>query len=84
MMGRDSKKHPAASVDEAFARRERASLSRGGKGGPDSNSYSIMENTFRVNARYSGLRALGKGSFGIVCSALDATQVRGTFGIGHQ
>lgn len=47
-----------------------------GAGGKQSSSYSIMNNTFRVDARYSGLKAIGKGSFGIVCSAFDEKQVR--------
>jgi len=38
---------------------------------------SIMENTFRVDARYSGFSEIGKGSFGVVCSAYDSMQVRG-------
>lgn len=57
---------------------------RGGKSGsksssnepaPASSSYSIMNNTFRVDSRYSGLKAIGKGSFGFVCSGLDEKQV---------
>lgn len=40
-----------------------------------SSSYSIMNHTFRVNARYSALKAVGKGSFGVVCSAADEKQV---------
>lgn len=42
---------------------------------PASSSYSIMNNTFRVDSRYSGLKAIGKGSFGFVCSGLDEKQV---------
>ncbi|CAM9583608.1 unnamed protein product, partial [Pylaiella littoralis] len=41
---------------------------------PASSSYSIMNNTFRVDSRYSGLKAIGKGSFGFVCSGLDEKQ----------
>lgn len=43
---------------------------------PASSSYSIMNNTFRVDSRYSGLKAIGKGSFGFVCSGLDEKQVQ--------
>ncbi|CAM9491170.1 unnamed protein product, partial [Ectocarpus fasciculatus] len=45
-----------------------------GEGSPAESSYSIMNNTFRVDSRYSGLKAIGKGSFGFVCSALDEKQ----------
>lgn len=47
----------------------------GGEGSLAESSYSIMNNTFRVDSRYSGLKAIGKGSFGFVCSALDEKQV---------
>ncbi|CAM9320624.1 unnamed protein product [Ectocarpus sp. 12 AP-2014] len=46
----------------------------GGEGSLAESSYSIMNNTFRVDSRYSGLKAIGKGSFGFVCSALDEKQ----------
>lgn len=47
----------------------------GAAGSLAESSYSIMNNTFRVDSRYSGLKAIGKGSFGFVCSALDEKQV---------
>ncbi len=43
---------------------------------PPATSYSIMNNIFRVDSRYSALKAIGKGSFGFVCSAQDEKQVR--------
>ncbi|CAM9812898.1 unnamed protein product [Ascophyllum nodosum] len=73
MVSRDRNSHQAASDDEVSARRGRAAASAEG-GAPESTSYSIMQNTFRVDPRYSGLKAVGKGSFGIVCSALDSKQ----------
>lgn len=77
MVSRDRNSHQAASDDEVSARRGRAAASAEG-GAPESTSYSIMQNTFRVDPRYSGLKAVGKGSFGIVCSALDSKQVLGS------
>lgn len=38
-------------------------------------TYSIMSSAFRVGQRYSGLRGVGQGSYGVVCSAWDAHQV---------
>lgn len=35
-----------------------------------------MSNTFRVDSRYTHLKAIGRGSFGVVCSAFDEKQVR--------
>jgi serine/threonine protein kinase len=34
-------------------------------------SYTILGNVFKVDPRYKDLKAVGKGSYGIVCSALD-------------
>lgn len=39
--------------------------------------YSVMSSTFRVDRNsYSGLKAIGRGAFGVVCSASGETQVR--------
>lgn len=74
MTNREAKNHqnPAPGVGEVSARRgsSTAPVAAGG-----ASSYSIMNNTFRVDARYSALKAIGKGSFGIVCSATDEKQV---------
>lgn len=53
-----------------------AGTAGGAGGGGTESSYSIMNNTFRVDSRYSGLKAIGKGSFGFVCSASDEKQVK--------
>ena len=53
-----------------------AATAGGAGGGGTESSYSIMNNTFRVDSRYSGLKAIGKGSFGFVCSASDEKQVQ--------
>ena len=33
-------------------------------------------NTFHLNPRYSGFKTIGRGSFGVVCSAWDYRQAR--------
>lgn len=66
--------------EEAEERKRERSGSESSTDAPSaSSSYSVMNNTFRVDSRYSALKAIGKGSFGFVCSALDEKQVR-TFG----
>lgn len=55
--------------------RERSGSESSSDAPPASSSYSIMNNTFRVDSRYSALKAIGKGSFGFVCSAMDEKQV---------
>lgn len=84
MVTRDSSKHPAATATAA-AEEEEEEFKRSGSstapaagdagGGGTESSYSIMNNTFRVDSRYSALKAIGKGSFGFVCSASDEKQV---------
>ncbi|CAN0042395.1 unnamed protein product, partial [Phaeothamnion confervicola] len=39
--------------------------------GASEDGYTIMGNVFRVDARYKDLKAIGKGSYGVVCSAVD-------------
>lgn len=62
--------------ENAEGQRERSGSESSSDAPPASSSYSIMNNTFRVDSRYSALKAIGKGSFGFVCSAQDEKQVR--------
>ncbi|CAM9721268.1 unnamed protein product [Chrysoparadoxa australica] len=39
-------------------------------------SYTVLGNVFRVDPRYKDLKAIGKGSYGIVCSAYDQKQAK--------
>lgn len=64
--------------DAEEGKRERSGSESSSDAPPASSSYSIMNNTFRVDSRYSALKAIGKGSFGFVCSAMDEKQVRCT------
>lgn len=83
MVTRDSGKYPAATATAAAEEEEEfkrsgsstAPVAGDAGGGGTESSYSIMNNTFRVDSRYSALKAIGKGSFGFVCSASDEKQV---------
>lgn len=44
---------------------------------PIKTSFSVKGNPFRVDARYSYLKALGIGAYGIVCAARDGRSGRG-------
>jgi serine/threonine protein kinase len=35
--------------------------------------HYLASTTFTIDRRYSDLKAIGKGSYGVVCSALDAS-----------
>lgn len=98
MVSRDSRNHanPAAKAPRVANEDDMAAVAAACKRGSSTapvaggivgrgteSSYSIMNNTFRVDARYSALKAIGKGSFGIVCSALDEKQVQLTSMIVH-
>ena len=73
MVSRDSNRREE---DAEEGKRERSGSESSSDAPPASSSYSIMNNTFRVDSRYSALKAIGKGSFGFVCSAMDEKQVR--------
>ena len=36
------------------------------------NIHYLASTTFTIDRKYSDLKAIGKGSYGVVCSALDA------------
>lgn len=38
--------------------------------------HYLASTTFTIDKKYSDLKAIGKGSYGVVCSALDATTGR--------
>ncbi|CAM9543585.1 unnamed protein product [Discosporangium mesarthrocarpum] len=39
-------------------------------------TYTVFQQPFRVGLRYCNLKAIGKGSYGIVCSATDNKQAK--------
>lgn len=78
MVSRDSNNAQQHRREEGAAeedKRERSGSESSSDAPLASSSYSIMNNTFRVDSRYSALKAIGKGSFGFVCSAMDEKQV---------
>eukprot|EP00903_Cladosiphon_okamuranus_P016344 g15072.t1 len=79
MVSRDSnnalRQHQLEEGTQAEEEKHERSGSESSSDAPSaSSSYSIMNNTFRVDSRYTALKAIGKGSFGFVCSAVDEKQ----------